>query len=448
MRKKNVHEDKRLLDALDHIDERFIAETEKYYRDLPTTRMPQGRPRITARSIKQVLALAACLALLSAVIPVVSYLAQSPMFIPGATADGTEATEPETENLLSEDITSVEEETISEPETEPEPVYDGSRGLEYEVREDGETARFIGFGSCTDEVVYIASTYNGLPVVEIFNKGYWEANYIPADHDYCSKYAKRIVISDTVETVDEEVIRQCPNIESVYYGASVEYIDALPFNNSDGQNFASVEVSPDNKNFSDKGNCIVDLRTKTLVIATPTTVIPDDGSVEIIGRMAFSSASSGLTSIVIPEGVKVLDHSAFRSCFELESVVLPDSLEVIEANAFGFCISLKTLELGTNLKAFNQNIFHPMYCPKIYYKGTVAQWEAIAKPLNSNAGIETTVICTDGNALSNAGDQSQYQWYLLPEFEGYMTQKQERARKSLASETYATGTRYFEIGNP
>lgn len=72
MRKNNVHEDKRLLEAFDYIDDKFIAETEKYYRDVPTTSTPQGKAKITSRSIRQALLLAACLLLLSAVIPLVS----------------------------------------------------------------------------------------------------------------------------------------------------------------------------------------------------------------------------------------------------------------------------------------------------------------------------------------------------------------------------------------
>lgn len=299
------------------------------------------------------------------------------------------------------------------------PKYDGSRGLIYEVNEDGESASFIGFGSCDDEVVYIASTYNGLPVTRMYNKGYWDATYIAADHGFNSKYVKRIVISDTVVSVDFECIRQCPNIESVYYGASVENIRELPFNSGYGENFSTVEVSPDNPYYSDKGNCIVDLRTKILVIATPTTVIPDDGSVEIIGTRAFGSARS-ITSIVIPEGVKIIDRSAFQGCMKLESVTLPDSLEYVEMNAFDFCENLKRLELGSNLKAFPLKAFHKLYCPTMYYKGTVEQWEAVIKTRVGNTSLSIPVICTDGESLSDAGKQGNgYMWIHLPEYEAY-----------------------------
>lgn len=409
--------DERLLDSLDYIDQKYIAGAEKYYKATPDGRIAEKFARRN-RWLKVAVAIAACLVLLAVAIPTATIVIERGEYTPPAVG---------AEN--------------SGVEVESSPEHDGSKGLIYEVNEDGKTVSFVSFGTCTDEVVYIASTYNGMPVTEMHNVAYWEASYIPADHGFNSKYVKRLVISDTVQIVDSECIRQCPNIESVYYGASVARIRHLTFNGGYGKNFAKVEVSPNNPNFSDKGNCIVDLRTKTLVLATPTTVIPDDGSVEIIGFMAFCSAKS-ITSIVIPEGVKVIDHAAFRSCMDLESVTLPDSLEIIESSAFNFCKSLKTLELGTNLKAFNQMVFHKMYCPKLYYKGTVAEWEAVAKPSNSNHPLSIPVICTDGESLSNAGNQSNYQWMLLPEFEMYW---KERRGEFMPERQYRETTRPPEV---
>lgn len=301
-------------------------------------------------------------------------------------------------------------------EVEITPEYDGSRGLLYEINEDGTEAFCTGWGTCTDEVVYIASHYDGLPVTSVYNKGYLEASKITADHPFQNKYVKKLVISDTVVYVESEFIRQCPNIESVYFGASVEYIPTLPWPDGHGENFATVEVSPDNPYYSSKGNCVVDLRIKQLVLATPTTVIPDDGSVEIIGWWSFCSAKNGLTSIVIPEGVKIISDHAFMLCMKLESVTLPDSLEFIELGAFKFCASLKTLKIGTSLRSIDQHTFHKMYCPTIYYKGTVAEWEAIAKTTSSNAKSPATVICTNGETTSVSGNQNDCWWQRLPEY--------------------------------
>ncbi len=402
----NMNQKRCLLEAIEYIDDAMISDTmSRVKTDAVTAGMPSSKKHVIW--IKQVAVLAACALLLGAIIPVISFVSKNtnPFGGFGAGANpGVEETEP-----LPEVV-----------ETEP-PEHDGSKGLIYEVNEDGKTVSFVSYGTCTDEVVYIASTYNGMPVTRMYNKGYWDAEYIPADHDFNSKYLKHLVISDTVEFVDLECIRQCPNIESVYYGASVEIIHELPFPGDNGANFSKVEVSPENPYYSDKGNCIVDLRTKALVVATPTTVIPDDGSVAIIGVFAYGSARS-VKSVVIPEGVKIIDRHAFDGCMELESVVLPDSIEVVESMAFHFCKSLKTLTFGNNLVAFSLYTFHDKYCPKVYYKGTVVEWEEVNKTRAGNAENLIPVICSDGESKTNSGKHGVYHWQYLPEYEAYWNQ--------------------------
>ncbi|MBQ8259872.1 MAG: leucine-rich repeat domain-containing protein [Clostridia bacterium] len=384
-----------LLRSLDHIDPDMISGAVR--------RIDEKKSRIAATKKKTNLflklapAIAACLVLLALALPTATLITEYHEYLPPRFgADGSSA------------------------EVETPPEYDGSRGLLYEISEDGTEAFCVGWGACTDEVVYIASHYDGLPVTSVYNKVYWEASFIPADHGYGNKNVKKLVISDTVVWVGGEFIRQCPNIESVYFGAAVERIPSLFFN-SGGKNFATVEVSPDNPNFSSKGNCVVDLRTGELVLATPTTIIPDDGSVVMIGRTAFSSARHRLTSIVIPEGVKIIDHSAFLGCENLESITLPDSLEVIGSNAFGTCRSLKIIELGTNLICVDQNAFDVHYYPEIHYKGTVAEWEAVTKSLCSNKAVTAKVICTDGESLTTSGPLSDHRyWPTTPEYEAFL----------------------------
>lgn len=391
MKSTKDDEKRRMLESLDYIDDDIVSGVlEKI--EARKGRVPQVKKNF-AFAWKLAAAVAACLLLLTMAVPTTVTLFDSIDLFTPAKGDNS--------NLS----------------VESSPEYDGSRGLLYKVREDGETAAFVGFGSCTDEVVYVASHYNGLPVVEMKNEPYYEATYVPADHPYGNKVVKRLVVSDTVEYIWAGVIDLCPNIESVYFGANLKYIKPLFFNRHDGMDLASVEVSPENKNYSDKGNCLVDLRTNELVIGLPTTVIPDDGSVKIIGFYAFNPAKWSLKSIVIPEGVKIIDHGAFAGCTELESVTLPDSLEVVEVNAFNGCKKLVSLELGTNLKAFDQHVFHRMYCPTISYKGSVEQWAAVIKTSISNASLSIPVICADGNSLSDAGKQGNYNWLFLPEYE-------------------------------
>ena len=403
---KKERKNERLLESIEYIDADIV---DAVMAKIEPKRVQQSNQFARKnRWLKTAVALAACAVLLALAIPMAIGLIGDGEITSTSIVEHTAAT-PAADNTTAE--------------VEAAPVYDGSRGLLYEVNEDGVSAAFIGYGTCTDETVYIASTYNGLPVTEMRNKQYSEATHIPAAPVFGSEYLKHLVISDTVKFVSIECIRRCPNIESIHYGASMDNIMYLPFDGMDGQNFSTVSVSPENPYYSDKGNCIVDLRTKTLVVGTPTSVIPDDGSVKIIGMKAFTSAKRNLTSLVIPEGVKVIEHGAFMVCDQLETLILPDSLEFIEMNAFDACTKLKKLEFGTNLKAVDQLLFHWKYVPEIHYKGTVEQWESVIKTSSANVRNNFEVICTDGVSYSDAGLKGWYNWYQLPEYADVWNQR-------------------------
>ena len=399
-----TNDERKIFEASGYLDDGVVSDVLKKYGE----KSKITRPVKANKWLKTAVALAACLALLALAIPMAIGLIGDGEITSTAVIEHTAA-------IPAADNTTEEVETA--------PVYDGSIGLLYEVNEDGVSAAFIGYGTCTDETVYIASTYNGLPVTEMRNKQYSEATHIPAAPVFGSEYLKHLVISDTVKFVSIECIRCCPNIESIHYGASMDNIMYLPFEGMDGQNFSTVSVSPENPYYSDKGNCIVDLRTKTLVVGTPTTVIPDDGSVKIIGIKAFTSAKRNLTSLVIPEGVKVIEHGAFMACDQLETLILPDSLEFIERSAFDTCTKLKKLEFGTNLKAVNQMIIRGKTVPEIYYTGTAEQWESVIKTSDGTVIGSFDVICTDGISSLSAGLQGWYNWIELPEYADVWNQR-------------------------
>ena len=70
-------------------------------------------------------------------------------------------------------------------------------------------------------------------------------------------------------------------------------------------------------------------------------IFPDGSQLTSIGNASF--AKSAITSINIPEGVTMIDNSAFNGCASLTSVTLPTTLEKIGYLAFLNCKALKTL---------------------------------------------------------------------------------------------------------
>ena len=67
-------------------------------------------------------------------------------------------------------------------------------------------------------------------------------------------------------------------------------------------------------------------------------------TVTSIGTYAFSDCS-GLTSIEIPNSVKIIGGSAFSDCTGLTSITIPNSIESIRNSAFDNCTSLKDLRI-------------------------------------------------------------------------------------------------------
>lgn len=92
-----------------------------------------------------------------------------------------------------------------------------------------------------------------------------------------------------------------------------------------------------------------------------------------IGQFAFSNRS--LTSITIPNGVTRIGDGAFWACYKLTSITISNSVTIIGDGAFAYCTGLTS----------------------ITFKGTMEQWNAIAKGGYWNVDTPATYVqCSDG----------------------------------------------------
>ncbi len=342
--KKEFFKDTRILDAIDHIDSDLIAETAAKICPpaSPKREAEQSKKTKLFTAWKQVAALVACALLMSAIIPAISMLVGNiaPIgsdFGAGNSPSGGASGDLETERDNLTDESKGAEETGAPTER----VSDGSEGLEYQVNADGKSASFIGFGTCTDEHVVIATTFMDLPVTQMRN----EALLCGVDAQYCgSSYAKSITVSDTVEEIYQGIFDLCPNLESIYIGSNVSYMRPLfALAPNMVYNLNKIDVSPDNKYFFTKGNCLIETQSKIIILAYGEAEIPADGSVTTIGEMAF--AYYPYKSVAIPESIVTIESQAFtHSC--LESVILPKNLKRLQAHAFSVCEKLKSIDLN------------------------------------------------------------------------------------------------------
>ena len=116
MKREKNFKTAKLIEALEYIDVRFIEEAAEKIKPRPTGQAFYGKPS-RSKTLRQFLALAACVLLLSATIPAITYLANHlPDIVAFFTGDETTDTDPE----LTHTETPPEETTIPAPETTEE----------------------------------------------------------------------------------------------------------------------------------------------------------------------------------------------------------------------------------------------------------------------------------------------------------------------------------------
>ena len=161
--------------------------------------------------------------------------------------------------------------------------------------------------------------------------------------------AIELVIPDGVTDIGWNAFRECPNLESVVFPNSVNFIPDGAFSNHG--KLRSV-VLPVHATVGDRAfeACLalesVTLNRKSRPVAP---VWEEEGIPAFIGGNAFASCSA-LKRFEFPEGIRTIGEEAFINCVGLQSLVLPDSVTDIGESAFCQCESLKSLRLPDKVR--------------------------------------------------------------------------------------------------
>lgn len=176
----------------------------------------------------------------------------------------------------------------------------------------------------------------------------------------CSQEAEgMIIIPDGVTDIAKMAFSQCNKICEVHIPNSVIRIGALAFQYCHltslhipanvtcletnavsiwfiatpfygNGHLLSITVDKSNPVYDSRNNCnaIIETSTNRLIFGCKNTTIPD--SVSVIGSTAFFGLNSPMS---IPEGVKVIEHSAFYDCF-LPYVLISNSQTKLKRTSF------------------------------------------------------------------------------------------------------------------
>ncbi|MBO7176727.1 MAG: leucine-rich repeat protein [Clostridia bacterium] len=220
-----------------------------------------------------------------------------------------------------------------------------SAGLNFSEAEDGYI--LMGIGSCTDKEINVPPTYQGKPVHTVGIQAFMDSQ------------ATIIRLPEGVTQLHSESFRNCYALELLELPASLIHIDEGTFFCL--SSLDKITIGESNPRYRASEGCLIDTQTQTLILGCKNSIIPDDGSIKIIGPDAFSGCSE-LESIVIPEGVTTIGGSAFYCCGNLKSIILPTTLTEIGYNCFNSC-GLETVVLPEGLAKIEDNTFN--YCSEL-----------------------------------------------------------------------------------
>ena len=198
--------------------------------------------------------------------------------------------------------------------------YDSATKMCYYLNGDGKSYSVCpqGLPDVVKELVFPAA-YKGLPVTEI------------------SAYISEISIETIIIPEGIKVIKGsfdcCFNIKNIYIPASAIYIGESTFNSHPTMGYPSfiksnviekIVVAEGNPYYHVKGNCLIERRSKKIILGCNSSVIPDDRSVKIIGKNAFANCKS-IETIILPESIIELEYGAFNNCEKLKQVYITSS---------------------------------------------------------------------------------------------------------------------------
>ncbi len=281
------------------------------------------------------------------------------------------------------------------------------------------------------------SAFSGSPISGIFNfpKSLKEIG----ENAFSScQLSGDVKLPEGLEKIGGRAFAYCQNISQIYIPSSVASIGEAAFmcqnlNNIyvDGENNAYIEI--DGSLYSkDKTSLIFYPKWKRGFLVVPdgvkriesyafyrsglSFIILPDG-LTYIGNEAFAECSE-LVNIRIPDSVTTIGMSAFNNNPLLRSVKLPDGITEISGNTFANCSMLESVTFGKNIETVRWSVFYNCQnlrevkinsalekieasafyevnnLSTILYEGSTEEWDEIIKE-NNNEDLNAAQLIAD-----------------------------------------------------
>ena len=279
------------------------------------------------------------------------------------------------ENLEEGEIDSSLEQTLDQDNNS-----EVNQGLVYKKDPYKDAYYVAGIGDCTDTIIEIPETYEGLPVIGIDAKAFKGCNNIEqvvlhdgifnineSAFESCTSL-KTILLPDSLMTIGPCAFMNCTALKEIVIPESCVNLGESIFYNS-GLQYADVRISSNKlpvRTFADcvalktvkLSGSITDIRGEAFTGCTGLVSIDLPEGLQRIGKGAFSHCTS-LVSVTLPDSLILqgLEESAFLNCRSLVSINIPGSVSHIKPYTFNSCSSLQTVTIGNGITTIQQSAF-------------------------------------------------------------------------------------------
>ncbi len=252
-----------------------------------------------------------------------------------------------------------------------------SKGLEFELNEDGASYTLLSYGDCKDSSVVIPEEYKGLPVSAIGSYAFKKSG------------VTEVIIPESITQIAYDAFENCPKLAyNIYDGGKYLGNDENPY-------LVLIDITDDAEN-------IFKTHKDTKIIAecalwdASTERIALGGSVTHIGNAAFYGCSA-LETVVLPDSLVSISSEVFGNCKSLTELSIPEGVTVIEDETFAYCSALTSLTLPKTVEKIGSSVISNCEVLRdIYFEGTAAEWRAIEKDKGWDAfSANYTVHCSD-----------------------------------------------------
>lgn len=151
-----------------------------------------------------------------------------------------------------------------------------------------------------------------------------------------------------VVALDNEAFYGCNGLTEVVLPAGVETIGDRAFKCC--ENLSSIEMQ----------DGVTKLGTELFRTCPRLKDVRLSKSLLALPEYCFSGDSIGLTSLVLPDGIRTIGRDAFGKCKELKRVHMPENLETLGRGAFWECRKLEHVTLPRSLRSMGDVEF--WYC--------------------------------------------------------------------------------------